>query len=207
MAVKVSVLGHSYVRRLMEVNKPSNQWKNLNLRESEVIVDFLGRGGGTVQTLTSREFSSYLTDKQPDVVVLQIGGNDVDRRGSDSVKIAGSILTIAEWMLCGFGVKQVCVMQLLFRRGTRNIPVDVYNNRVRAVNQVLKARVADRSDIQYHKHRGLKNCVVDIFRPDGFISTGGMESLKRQNATNQKKAGSSRTPLHYKAKNRGTSGG
>lgn len=168
MAVKLSVLGHSYVRRLMEdVNKPSNRWGNLNLRESEVVVDFLGKGGGTVHDLTSPVFSSHLTDKQPDVVLLQIGGNDVDCRGADPLKIAGSIVSVSEWMVFGFGVRHVCIMQLLFRQNTRHIPVDVYNHRVRVVNQELKSRLADLSAIHYHKHRGLKNCAVDIFLPDG----------------------------------------
>lgn len=168
MAVKLSLLGHSFIRRLKEeVLRSGSRWENLNLRASEVEVNYLGKGGGKVRDITSRLFSEHLSLERPDAVVLQIGGNDVDGLGADPIRIARDIITVAEWMIVGFGVKHVTIMQLLFRKITRQIPLQRYNDMVCLVNSELKARLAERSDIHYHKHRGLKRSVTNIYLPDG----------------------------------------
>ncbi|CAG2220272.1 unnamed protein product [Mytilus edulis] len=60
--------------------------RNLNLREAGVRTYFLGFGGGNIDTLLEDKEHSIrkeILEFPPDIVVLQIGGNDIDNKPFD----------------------------------------------------------------------------------------------------------------------------
>ena len=78
--------------------------------------------------------------------MIQIGENDADRQSSDgrSLTLARDILSVAQWLVDGFSVRHVVIMQLLHRASARNLPVESYNANIDRVNSEYEraARVA-----------------------------------------------------------------
>ncbi|XP_033731755.1 uncharacterized protein LOC117321447 [Pecten maximus] len=160
-------MGHSFVRRLSEfVSSRDAEWRNLRLEESSIKVSFLGKGGGRVSDLFSDQFRRFVEAVTPDVVILQIGGNDADCPSAEPRRLTINIFSIAEWLL-GYGVKHVVIMQLLPRQLTRRVSPVVYNEFIKTVNQHIKRMASTRGDISYHKHKGLKGSPTNVFRRDG----------------------------------------
>lgn len=84
MPTRVLVLGHSFIKRLHR--DILNRWypnlvQHLNLRQAGVIVKLVGLSGGTIDTLLEDEENRVrkaMLRFSPDIVILQIGGNDLD---------------------------------------------------------------------------------------------------------------------------------
>ena len=72
----VLVLGHSFVRRL-NANLVGS-WTNLGFDPDRVKVCCVGKGGGQITDLYARWITDNIQTIQPAVVLLQIGGNDLD---------------------------------------------------------------------------------------------------------------------------------
>ena len=82
------------------------------------------------------------TDKvKPAAVVLQIGQNDLNSPSFVNVVaiLARDIFSVAQWLIEGFSVSQVGIMQLLPGLNTRHIPIPVYSRGIDQVNAELKA--------------------------------------------------------------------
>ncbi|XP_069136651.1 uncharacterized protein [Argopecten irradians] len=165
--ISVLIMGHSFVRRLE--GQMSGSWYNLGFDESLMAIHCCGRGGGKVGHLLQSDMSRALARHRPAVVVLQIGGNDLDSPLCEDLsgRLARDIFSIASWMVSGFGVASVCVMQLMYRSKTRHAPVDNYNSAVDVVNANLRTLCADSSDCFFWRHKGLKTGIFSCLSQDG----------------------------------------
>ncbi|XP_033730890.1 uncharacterized protein LOC117336654 [Pecten maximus] len=171
----VLVLGHSFVRRLDDTL--SGSWTNLGFDPDKVQITCVGKSGGRLRHMYARWISNIIQDVKPSVVLLQIGGNDLDRFDFDTVKdtIVTDLISIAEWLLAGFRVQQVGFMQLFYRQSTRSMPVHIYNEHVDFVNNALKQRCVGSTDYFYWRHKGLKDGVFEDLCRDGVhLSANGM---------------------------------
>ena len=83
---RVLVLGHSFIARLQQDivrRKDPSLVPNFGLSHEGVRVRFLGFRGGNIDTLLSEKYrliQSEISRYPPDMVILQIGGNDLDTK-------------------------------------------------------------------------------------------------------------------------------
>ena len=91
------ILGHSFITRLKD--NANGSWANLGFAPSELRVHFAAKGG---LSLCRPHITDRIKRIRPEVIVIQIGENDADRRCSD-----GRSLTLAR------SVRHVVIMQLL----------------------------------------------------------------------------------------------
>lgn len=96
--IRVAVLGHSFIRRLHEDFKQNSYPANYDLEECSVV--HFGIGGfrvcdGDAVTYFSSKFGDFLRQVEPNIVLLQLGGNDVD-----SVKSSLDIAKGIEGLCC-----------------------------------------------------------------------------------------------------------
>ena len=113
-ALNVCVLGHSYICRLRDYLM-ERDINNFNLDDDKFTVELRGRRGLSLKKIvTDASFLEF--ESTPDVVFLQIGGNDI-RRNTDPKRLASSILSIGEYLVHGLGVQLVIIGKLL-RRAT-----------------------------------------------------------------------------------------
>ncbi|XP_061187183.1 uncharacterized protein LOC133195356 [Saccostrea echinata] len=150
MKIHVRIIGHSYIRRLGEFVADNEHYANLQLDKSQYLVDFQARGGLTFQRLAQcAEFTNF-PKPPPAVCFLQMGGNDLCRRQPD--KVFTDILSYAQFLRDGVGLKKVIVGQLLRRQpwATRQ----GYNEDVVSVNSKLRKETATLKNIYFWQHRG-----------------------------------------------------
>ena len=112
----VLVFGHSFVRRLNDdLNNgfDSRAKQNFNLANSGVYVSLKGTGGRTVDKVFKYDIS-FLKGYKPDIVVLEIGTNDLSNL---SPEVVGSrIDVLVRYMLDELNIKVIAVCQVINRR-------------------------------------------------------------------------------------------
>ena len=171
----VVILGHSFVVRLKD--SLTRDWFNLGLDLSHLRIHCLGKRGGRIPHIIAQELSSKIKEIRPLVVLLQIGGNDLDCDNFDSFfpRLASKVHSVAQWLVEGHGVRQVCIMQLLHREKTRKVNVQRYNSAVDKINVQLKELCADTNNTFYWRHKGLKGALTESLHRDGVhLNRAGM---------------------------------
>jgi hypothetical protein len=164
----VLVLGHSFVRRLSDFvhERRESCVPNFDLPCN---VKFIGTGGLRVYNLWA-----YLDDVSrilPDIVVLDVGTNDLSSDNSCPGELADSVHRFAEHLINNFGVKTVNIAQI-FRRlpGAERTPVD-FNSKVFAYNAALQSlclrsqAVSPSSPIAMFFFRGMSQCWEQYLNP------------------------------------------
>ena len=110
------LFGHSFLTRLhgylSQLDHTERDWSNLAVKRSQLAVFFQGQGGLRVRN--ARYLVPGLLQRNPHIVFLQIGENDLDHR--DFVcpfELAGDIFLLARSIQRATGAKHVIVGQLL----------------------------------------------------------------------------------------------
>ena len=119
------VLGHSFVRRFKAFVNRTKSSRNLNLDDT-CRVFLSGIGGRTVDTLMQFDLAK-LQVLQPNVVVLEIGSNDLCDISSDPEAVGSLIITLINRLRVEFSVDWVVVCQTLPRKKQ---PYPEYNSAV-----------------------------------------------------------------------------
>jgi len=127
------LLGHSFVRRLKAFANKNRPSRNLNLEET-CRVFLSGIGGRTVDKLMQFDLVK-LHVLQPNVVVLEIGSNDLCDISSDPETVGSTIITLIDRLRVEFSVDWVVVCQTLPRK---NQSYPEYNSAVSSLNSWLK---------------------------------------------------------------------
>ena len=158
---RVLVLGHLFIRRLSSfIQIHRFECLNHSFSLSQAKIHLWGSSGFTVQRaifyrLTRVE--SFL----PDIVVLELGTNDLT---SSEPEVIGSML---EELVCvlhvDYGVKVVCVNQIIFRA---NSPV--FNACVPILNRYFKVVVEPLPFAFFWQHRGFWRSACDLFHSDSI---------------------------------------
>ena len=159
---RVKVVGHSFVSRLQSYIRatPSTSF-NLNLRPDQCSVLYSARPGGTVDTFRNEQFPE-ICRSSPEVVVMQIGSNDLCNLSLSTQQIIYSIQSLIADLYSVANVRKVVFMQILFRhqprnprRRRRNFDVDAYNARVNVVNLSMITFLQSHPYAIFGKHLGL----------------------------------------------------
>ena len=99
MVVKVQLFGHSFIspfKRFIRTNASDFDY-NLNLDKLEVMIRFSGYPCASVKALIQRGLSDVY-DFEPDLVILDIGTNDLSSSPPETV--ANAIVSLVYSLLC-----------------------------------------------------------------------------------------------------------
>ena len=108
------VLGHSFVRRLKEfaAHNHSDGTYDLNLGLSNVCsVIFHGIGGRTVDKMIRNDLDK-IRSAAPNIVVLELGSNDLCDKDSDPETIALSIVALVELLITELSLRFIAVCEV-----------------------------------------------------------------------------------------------
>ena len=173
------VLGHSFVRRVLEFidlrQANDNYRRDLNL--SEVCeVEIFGIGGRTVDEMIRFDLE-FTKRNAPNVVVLELGSNDICDSHCDADTVVLSIVAFTELLIKSLSVRSVGVCQILPRMPT---PFDGYNARVQKVNTLLREALQNIKSAKFWRHRGLANPARNVYASDGIhLNDFGNDALYR----------------------------
>ena len=164
---RVPVFGHSFVRRLREflVTSQHDETFDSDLNLSlECEVTMRGKDGHTVDKMVRFDFG-YIRNCAPDIMILEMGSNDLCDVTCDTETVALSIEALVELMHAHLQVKFIMVCEIIPREKP---PFLSYNERVADVNNLLKTSLVSKPFAGFWHHHGLSNPTVDIYAPDGI---------------------------------------
>ncbi|XP_062571148.1 uncharacterized protein LOC134233175 [Saccostrea cucullata] len=169
----VCILGHSYIRRLKEFINASDLRTNLNLDMDSFKVDFRSRGGLTFKRLAHcAEFLRF--DAPPDICFIQMGSNDLSLNNPQ--KVCTDLISYAQYLRDGVGIKTVIVGQLLRRQPWASR--DKFNEDVVKVNNLLKEETGKVDGVYFWPHRGFWADLSYLGR-DGVHIEGDSRHMKK----------------------------
>lgn len=173
------VLGHSFVRRVVEfidLQQANDSYRrDLNLSEA-CDVEIFGVGGRTVDKVIRMDLE-VIKRNAPNIVVLELGSNDICDSHCDADTVALSIVALTELLIKSFSVPFVVVCQILPRMHT---PFEGYNERVQKVNTLLREALQNINSAKFWRHRGLVNPAKNVYARDGIhLNDLGNEALYR----------------------------
>ena len=162
---RVRIVGHSFVTRLQQfIRRNPGLSANMNLRPDQCSITFSGNPGGTIPRLR-RDQLPAIRGSSPDIVVLQIGSNDLCDMSISPQTVLDSILDLVASIHNSANVHRVVVMQLLHRHEPRSrirrrhsiSDFNVYNSRVDFVNTGLMHFLRAHPFASFGKQTGLWN--------------------------------------------------
>ncbi|CAC5358514.1 unnamed protein product [Mytilus coruscus] len=174
MSTRVLVLGHSFIKRLYK--DILNRWKpnlvqHLNLRHAGVQVRFLGFPGGNIDRLLEDEQNRLRQEMirfPPDIVVLQIGGNDLDSKKIDMSVYMEKVSRFIGILQTTYLVKKVVVCEIfprLFLRA-KTCPI-VYHHGKYLIDQYFYLSLADQPSVSFWHHKSRLTAQEKLFMSDG----------------------------------------
>ncbi|CAH1792638.1 unnamed protein product, partial [Owenia fusiformis] len=186
---KVIIFGHSYIHWLEQYQRKHRP--NLKLNRGEFKLFFQGiRGGQFAWTPQSKskfqkkELHSYLSASvksfKPDIVYLQIGTNDLDRRKCDVTLLAKKMETLASFLLTGYdSITSVCIGHA-FKRLKPKVGYGEYERRRLLFNNKLSEIGASNRRINVFPNRGFYNNVDSLYDLKGvhLSDTGNLKFAK-----------------------------
>lgn len=162
MATNVMLLGHSFIRRLNEFMFNTYGCDNLRLDYSLFDITCRAQGGLTIPRLIHERPDLYdFSVCEPDIVYLQIGGNDLSHSSSETV--ANEIYSFANFLHFGLHIPFVIIGELLLRDPNK---VGIkYNDKVIATNISLlqKVQMDNLPNIIFWRHHG-------FWQDDSFLN-------------------------------------
>jgi len=167
---KALILGHSFVRRLKEfvIRDTKHQFcDTLNIADA-CSVAWHGIGGRTIEKINLFD-RAIISSIKPDILLLEIGSNDLCPVYSKPKTVASDILQFVKSYHDDLHVKIIIVCQICKRSKS---PHAKYNDNVSAANNYLKLALSKTEYAIFWRHRGLSNPTGNIFARDGIHLNG-----------------------------------
>ncbi|XP_078363441.1 uncharacterized protein LOC144647517 [Oculina patagonica] len=163
---KVLILGHSFVRRFkLFVSEGIDERTYPDLDLSAVDLHFLGIGGRTVPKTRSFDLEDVRA-LQPEIVILEIGSNDLCEVGLRPETVGSNIESFVCTLHEVCKVAYVMVCQVIHRASPPSHSPQ-YNADVDILNQYLQVVLEPLPFAEFWSHKGLKAPNIPIFRRDG----------------------------------------
>lgn len=164
----VLIWGHSLIRRLAKFCDEKPTTVNLGFRPDSHQIHMVGYSGGTLDTLHSHMDDIYYF--RPDVVCLQIAGNDISRPDMTPEVVFDKFSTFVEQLFTAPFVRYVVVLELFPRLRTRShkgdVDIDTYNQRVKDINNRLQTLLAGSVFCKFWSHERMTD-LVNLYDHDG----------------------------------------
>ena len=138
---------------------------------------FNGIGGRTVDKLIRNDLNK-IRNAAPDIVVLELGSNDLCVSDCDPETIALSIVALAELLLKELSLQFIAVCEVTVRQ---NEPFVGYNDKAALLNSHLRELLREIPATKCWQHRGLiKPTNNAVYAPDGIhLNYMGNKALYR----------------------------
>jgi len=149
----VVLFGDSFTARLQEFTW-SNRCHNFHFDMGSMFIHWCGRGG---LSLTHDEFYQRWTDAlqwEPNILVLQLGSNDLCDPNADPFAVARGLVDIALASLRYLPMLQCVVIPQIVARA--NVPFDCYNQWVVTANQQLQALCYAHENLMFWYHSRIR---------------------------------------------------
>lgn len=177
---RVLILGHSFVRRMEEFIRKTAGEGNFALNfelAQQCNVSMLGIGGRTVDKMVRCDLHK-IRNFAPDIVVLELGSNDLCDETTNEETVALSIEAFVDMLHTEVNVKFIMMCHIIT---PANPPFEEYNDRVGNLNNELaKKALANTPFARMWRHRGLSNPSINIYLPDGIhLNDDGNKALYR----------------------------
>ena len=156
---KVAIIGHSFVRRLQSYVNQDDSKRNLGLTYTSHQVAMRGGGGRRISHL-QQEFA-FIGHMQPEVVLIDIGTNDLDSLRKPVQVLARELFQVAATLRDRYNVKLVVICEVFYRTpvGRYASSNPNFNELVHEFNQTCKTYAASAShvfrNIHFWHHSGL----------------------------------------------------
>ena len=160
------ILGDSHVFWLEKfVRATEVRYSGSLLECMDCTIAFHGYRGDTVASLEGNSsLRRKLASVMLNVVVLSVGGNDLNHAGTpQTLKVDMHLYEYAQ-ALVSMGVKWVVVCQIVCRHSWRHTSYEEGTARLTEINKFLRV-VCDDPHVSFWRHKGFWN-VQQIFRPD-----------------------------------------
>ena len=164
-AATVLILGHSFVKRLksdIETGFDSRVDGNFNLHGS-AFVHMFGVGGRTFSKLQAHDLN-VISRLAPDVVILEIGTNDLSQSGPEVV--ASEIEVLVSLLREKYSVRVIGVCQVI-PRGQSYAGFQSFNIKVPVLHQCLSALLEHIDNVFCWYHKGFSNLSQTRLTHDG----------------------------------------
>lgn len=164
----VLVWGHSLIRRLEEYCDGQAFAHNLGFRLDSHRVHVVGYSGGTIDRLRRHIDDVYFY--RPDLICLQIAGNDLSRPDQTPDVVLTNLTALVEQLFGARFVKYVVVLELFPRQKTRlhkgDVVISVYNTRVAEVNSKLRDTLTGSVFCKFWRHDRMTD-LNNLYDSDG----------------------------------------
>ena len=159
---RVLILGHSLIHRLFSflvAHFGRGFLANFNLGV-DIIFKWHGIGGRTVAK--TRQFDLGVVQSfAPDIVILQLGTNDLT--ALSALETGSAIEDLVRLLHDTYNVKRICVCQTIYRENET-----VFNTKVNTLSKYLRVVLEPIPYACYWKHRGFWNSKTRFFHRDGI---------------------------------------
>ena len=174
----VLVLGHSFVKRMIFYLRPGKKLKDLyslnfaeEFNQNDVCrVSMLGIWGRTMEKLLRYDLKA-IRDRQPEIIVLEIGSNDLCDASWEPQAIAEAIQSCGQLLLQSLNLKQLIFCGVL-PRVEPHVPYAKYNANVPILNDAIKEFCRHTPNLSFWKHKGFVNPVEGVYSIDGIHMNG-----------------------------------
>ena len=129
---RVLILGHSFIHRLkkfLATNYSVDFLRNFNL-SNDLWIRWHGTGSRTISQTIQSDLG-VVASFAPDVVILQLGTNDLTFLSA--VEVGSALEDLTRLLFESYGVRHICVCQTLYRKG-----VPSFNKQVNILSQYLR---------------------------------------------------------------------
>lgn len=123
--------------------------------------------GGRLSWLEGRITSRGFRRKVPSIVLLNIGGNDLDSAEMRPQEVGLRLFECAHLRAVRLGTRQVAICQIVPRLSWRKVPTHVGNDFVAIINEFLEAVCDGHPNIFFWQHARLPKDSQPIMREDG----------------------------------------
>ena len=170
---RVLILGHSFIRRLKTFIENHSTKLDLTFQISTpAVISWRGVGGRTVAQAIQYD-TKVVRSKCPDIVIVQLGTNDLPF--STSLKVGSAIEDFVRLLHDSYGVKCVCVCQTIRRRSAKK-----FNEKVNTLTKYLRVVLEPIPYAFYWGHRGFWNAKANLLASDGVhLNSRGQFKLYR----------------------------
>ena len=175
---KVLILGHSFVKRLSrDLVRGSDSRLDVSFNlVGMASVRLAGVGGRTVEKL--RRFDlTVISSYEPDVVILEIGTNDLS---ADAPEVVGSAIDDLVHLLLEYVSVSVVGWCCVIPRAISHADSALFHQRAKILNNYVRVVLEPVPKVFCWEHRVFNHPAKDFYLPDGIhLNTSGQYHLFR----------------------------
>lgn len=170
---RVLILGHSFIRRLHDFIESDSGHLDLTFHlTASAHIRWRGVGGRTIAKTVKFDLG-ILHSFHPDIVIVQLGTNDLTSR--PPLQVGSAMEDFVHLLHDSYGVKDVCVCQTIRQRSAV-----VFNQRVDILTRYLRVVLEPIPYAIYWGHRGFWRARNSFFSADGIhLNSRGQYKLYR----------------------------